>query len=75
MAGMRQDVGAETFWKNRSHTRSGLVRFFQTVYAQQIDADRPFLFRISGSSLIRRFDSAPRKPVANVIYFHRLGDP
>ena len=41
MAGMRQDVGAETFWKNRSHTRSGLVRFFQTVYAQQIDADRP----------------------------------
>jgi hypothetical protein len=48
MAGMRQAVGAETVWKNRSHTRGGLVRFFQTVYAQQIDADRPFLFRISG---------------------------
>jgi hypothetical protein len=48
MAGMRQAVGAETIWKNRSHTRSGLVRFFQTVYAQQIDAERPFRFRISG---------------------------
>ncbi len=54
LAGMRQDVGAETLWKNRSHTRSGLVRFFQTVYAQQIDADRPVLFRISGSN-----DAAP----------------
>jgi len=42
MAGMRQDVGAETLWKNRRHTRSGLVKFFQTVYAQEIDADRPF---------------------------------
>ena len=42
MAGMRQEVGAETVWKNRSHTRSGLVRFFQTVYARQIDADGPF---------------------------------
>jgi len=42
MAGMRQDVGAETFWKNRRHTRRGLARFFQTVYAQEIDADRPF---------------------------------
>jgi len=31
MAGMRQDVGAETLWKNRRHTRRGLVRFFQTV--------------------------------------------
>ena len=31
MAGMRQDVGAETVWKNRRHTRRGLVRFFQTV--------------------------------------------
>jgi hypothetical protein len=39
---MHQDVGAETVWKNRSHTRSGLARFFQTDYAQQIDADRPF---------------------------------
>jgi hypothetical protein len=48
MAGMRQAVGTETVWKNRSHTRSGLVRFFQIVYAQQLDADRPFLFRISG---------------------------
>jgi hypothetical protein len=48
IAGMRQAVGAETVWKNRSHTRSGLVRFFQTVYARQIDADRLFLFRISG---------------------------
>jgi hypothetical protein len=48
MAGMRQDIGAETVWKNRSHTRSGLVKFFQTVYARQIDADRPFLFRFSG---------------------------
>jgi len=42
MAGMRQEVGAETVWKNRSHTRSGLVRFFQTVYARQIDADGQF---------------------------------
>jgi hypothetical protein len=42
MAGMCQDVGAETVWKNRSHTRSGLVRFFQSVYAQQMDADRLF---------------------------------
>ena len=42
MAGMRQDVGAETLWKNCRHTRSGLVKFFQTVYAQAIDADRPF---------------------------------
>jgi len=42
IAGMRQAVGAETVWKNRSHTRSGLMRFFQTVYAQQLDADRPF---------------------------------
>jgi len=42
MAGTRQDVGAETLWKNRRHTRSGLVRFFQTIYAQEIDADRPF---------------------------------
>jgi hypothetical protein len=48
MTWMRQDVGAETVWKNRCHTRSGLVRFFQTVYAQEIDADWPFLFRISG---------------------------
>ena len=31
MAGMRQAVGAETVWKNRRHTRRGLVRFFQTV--------------------------------------------
>jgi hypothetical protein len=42
MAGLRQAVDAETLWKNRSHTRSGLVRFFQTVYAQQIDGDWPF---------------------------------
>jgi hypothetical protein len=63
MAGMRQDVGAETLWKNRRHTRRGLVRLplreahtlkwatdwqrlgkpiFQTVYAQEIDADRLF---------------------------------
>jgi hypothetical protein len=59
MAGMRQNVGAETLWKNRSHTRSGLVRFFQTVYAQQIDVDRPFLFRISGLS--RSQTRAPRR--------------
>jgi len=26
MAGMRQAVGAETLWKNRRHTRRGLVR-------------------------------------------------
>jgi len=26
MAGMRQAVGAETVWKNRRHTRRGLVR-------------------------------------------------
>jgi hypothetical protein len=45
---MRQDVGAETLCKNRSHTRSGLVRFLQSVYAQEIDADWPFIFRISG---------------------------
>jgi hypothetical protein len=48
MAGMRQAVGAETLWKNRSRARSGLVRFFQTVYARQMDAERLFLFRISG---------------------------
>jgi hypothetical protein len=30
MAGMRQDAGAETVWKNRSHTHRVLVRFFQT---------------------------------------------
>jgi hypothetical protein len=46
MAGMRQYVGAETLWKNRSHTRSGPVRFFQCVSAQEIDADWPFLFQI-----------------------------
>jgi hypothetical protein len=34
MAGMRQAVGAEMVWKNRSHIRRGLVRLFQTVYAQ-----------------------------------------
>ena len=28
MSKMRQDVGAETLCKNRSHTRSGLVRDF-----------------------------------------------
>jgi hypothetical protein len=50
MGKLRQDVGAETPWKNRSHTRSGLVRFFQGVCAQQIGADWPFLFRISGLS-------------------------
>jgi hypothetical protein len=58
MAGMRQAVGAETVWKNRSHTRSGLVRFFQTVYAQEINADWPFLFRISGLFVSFR----PRRP-------------
>ena len=63
MAGMCQDVRAETLLKNRRHTRSGLVRLplrearilkwatawqwlgkpiFQSVYAQKIDADRPF---------------------------------
>jgi hypothetical protein len=42
MGKLRQDVGAETLWKNRSHARSSLVRFFQNVYAQQIDADWPF---------------------------------
>jgi hypothetical protein len=42
MGKMRQDVGAETLWKNRSHTRSGLVRFFLSAYAQEIDADWPF---------------------------------
>jgi hypothetical protein len=34
MAKLRQDVGAETPWKNRSNTRGGLVRFFQGVCAQ-----------------------------------------
>jgi hypothetical protein len=48
MARMRQAVGAETLWKNRSHTRGVPVIFFQTVYAQPMDADRPFLSRISG---------------------------
>ena len=33
-AKMRQDAGAETVWKDRNHTRSGLVRFFQRVCAQ-----------------------------------------
>jgi hypothetical protein len=48
MARMSQDVGAEMNRKNRSHTQSGLVRFFQFVYAQQTAADWPFQFRISG---------------------------
>ena len=48
MAKLRQDAGAETVWKNRSHTHSGLVRFFQTVYAQQIGADWPFLSLVLG---------------------------
>jgi hypothetical protein len=39
---LRQDVGTETPWKNRSHTRSGLVRFFQGVGAQEMAADWPF---------------------------------
>jgi len=51
MAKMLQDVGAEMNRKNRSHTQSGLVRFFQFIYAQQIAADWPFEFRISGSML------------------------
>ena len=63
MAGMCPDVGAETLWKNRRPTRSGLVRLplrearivkwatawqrlgkpmFPSVYAQAMDADRPF---------------------------------
>ena len=50
MGEVRQDVGAKTVWKNRSHARSGLVRFFQAVYAQLMDADCPFLFRSSGSN-------------------------
>src|SRR5579872_4577063 len=48
IAKMLQDVGAEMNRKNRSHTQSGLVRFFQFIYAQQIAADWPFEFRISG---------------------------
>ena len=48
MGEMRQDVGAETDWKKRSHTRSGLVRFFQAVYAQEITSDWPSQFRFSG---------------------------
>jgi FKBP-type peptidyl-prolyl cis-trans isomerase FklB len=59
---MRQAVGAETIWKNRSHTRSGLVRFFQTVYAQKIDADRPFLFRILGLNITE--NSRMKRPLA-----------
>jgi hypothetical protein len=47
MAGMRQAVGAETVWKNRSHTHSGLVSFFKNFFALLIVEDRPFLFRIS----------------------------
>ena len=31
---MWQDAGAEILWKDRSPTRSGLVRFFQSVCAQ-----------------------------------------
>jgi len=45
---MSQDIGAQTHWKNRSHTRWGLARFFQCVCAQQIAADGRFLFRFSG---------------------------
>jgi hypothetical protein len=48
MAKMSQGFGAEMNRKNRSHTRSGLVRFFQFIYAQKITADGPFQFRISG---------------------------
>jgi thymidylate synthase len=42
MAKMVQDVGAEMNRKKRSHAQSGLVRFFQFIYAQQIAADWPF---------------------------------
>jgi len=48
MAKMLQDVGAEMNRKNRSLTQSGLVRFFQFIYAQQIAVDWPFEFRILG---------------------------
>ena len=45
---MSQDIGAQTHWKNRSHTRSGLARFFQCVCAQEIASDGRFLFRFLG---------------------------
>jgi len=35
-------------WQGNQATQSGLVRFFQFIYAQQIAADWPFEFRISG---------------------------
>jgi hypothetical protein len=55
---MSQDVGAQTHWKNRSHTRSGLARFFQCVCAQEVAADGRFLFRFSG---LKRAFSPPKK--------------
>jgi hypothetical protein len=42
MGKMLQDVGAEMNRKKRRHTQSGLARFFQFIYAQQIAADWPF---------------------------------
>jgi hypothetical protein len=47
---MTQDLGAETNRKKSRHTRSGLSRFFQFVYAQEIAADCRFEFRISGQN-------------------------
>jgi len=45
---MSQDIGAQTHWENRSHTRSGLARFSQCVCAQEVAADGHSLFRFSG---------------------------
>jgi len=58
MAKMLQDLGAEMNRKNRSHAQSGLVRFFQFIYAQQIAADWPF--EISDFGLNRHPAAPPR---------------
>jgi len=50
---MSQDVGAGMNRKKRSHTQSGLVRFFQFIYAQKIATSWPFQFRISGLIAVR----------------------
>jgi hypothetical protein len=62
-ANLPQDFGEEMNRKNRSHTQSGLVRFFQFIHAQQIAADWPFLFRISG--LIEYWLGLPQAGGAN----------
>jgi len=39
---MLKDFGVEMNRKNRTYAQSGLVRFFQFIYAQKTVADWPF---------------------------------